>query len=377
MQTIQDPNQYKLLTPGPLTTSLTVREAMLQDWCTWDDDYNQVIQKLRQDLVELATKDTKDYTAVLMQGSGTFAVESVLGSAISSAGKALIMTNGAYGERMCDIARVLKIPYAQLRHKETEALRLDKLQELLEKDSEITHVAMVHCETTTGILNSLESVSKIVKSHQKVFIVDAMSSFGGIPMDVAELQIDFLISSANKCIQGVPGFGFVIAQKDHLNSCKGQARSLSLDLYDQWYTMEKNHGKWRYTSPTHVVKAFCQALEELKAEGGVGARHKRYHVNQRKLVLGMREIGFEPLLDGAYHSPIITSFLYPQDSAFTFQKLYNGLKAYGYVIYPGKISQTDTFRIGNIGEVYPKDIDDLLCKVQIVYQNILSEAHNE
>ena len=220
-------------------------------------------------------------------------------------------------------------------------------------------MAIVHCETTTGILNPLREVAHVVKMYGKRLIVDAMSSFGGVPLDVWDLGADFLISSANKCIQGVPGFGFIIARRSELERCQGVSRSLSLDIYDQWKTMEQGHGKWRFTSPTHVVRAFKQAMEELKEEGGVEARHQRYCENHRVLVEGMRSLGFETLLPDAIQSPIITSFFYPH-AGFDFKDFYAQLKAQGFVIYPGKISQADTFRIGNIGDVHPDDFRRLI-----------------
>ena len=229
---------------------------------------------------------------------------------------------------------------------------------LIEENPDITHVAFVHCETTTGILNPIEALSAVVKDAGKVLIVDAMSSFGGIPFDIGELRIDFLISSSNKCIQGVPGFGFVIARKDALEQCEGNARSLCLDLYGQWKEMNTS-GKWRYTSPTHVVRAFYQALDELEAEGGVAARYARYCENQALLVKGMAVLGFEALLPEHLQSPIITSFLYPWPD-FDFDAFYRQMKAKGFVLYPGKISHADTFRVGNIGHVFPEDIQRLL-----------------
>ena len=260
---------YILLTPGPLTTTDSVKQAMLADWCTWDEDYNvHIVEEIRQALVRLATTATDEYTSVLMQGSGTYCVESVIGSAIKPGDKLLILSNGAYGDRMGHIAEYHGIAYDMLSFDETEQVSTEYVDDYLSHNAEITHVAIVHCETTTGILNPLEQVAHIVKMHGKRLIVDAMSSFGGIPLDVHRLGIDFLISSSNKCIQGVPGFGFIIARRSELARCKGVSRSLSLDIYDQWETMEKGHGKWRFTSPTHVVRAFKQALEELQAEGG-------------------------------------------------------------------------------------------------------------
>ena len=366
----QSGNPYLLLTPGPLSTTSTVKEAMLRDWCTWDDDYNNLIQTLRCDLVSLATSQADRYTAVLMQGSGTFSVESVIGSVISKHGKLLVATNGAYGERIVRIAQVLGINVTKLDFGETGKLDIARVGKTLLADPELTHVAVVHCETTTGMLNDIAAVGVLAKAHGKVFIVDAMSSFGGIPMDVAKPGIDFMISSANKCIQGVPGFGFVIASRSELEKCSGTARSLSLDLYGQWRDMEDGHGKWRYTSPTHVVRAFVQAMLELQEEGGIEARYARYHQNQLILTRGMRALGFETLLPDELHSPIITSFMYPT-STFDFTRFYKALKQKGFVVYPGKISKADTFRIGNIGDVQTRDIDQLLCAVSDVYNDCI------
>ena len=357
-------NPYLLLTPGPLSTSKTVKAAMLRDWCTWDDDYNlNVVQEIRSRLTHLATTNTELYSAVLMQGSGTFAVESVIGSAIPPSGKLLIISNGAYGMRMTQIASILNIPYEAYILDEISQPNVENVRRILEEMPEITHIAIVHCETTTGILNPVREITALAKQFNKTTIVDAMSSFGGIPMDVHDWQIDFLISSANKCLQGVPGFGFVIASRDKLAQCKNQTRSLSLDLYDQWTTME-NGGKWRFTSPTHVVRAFLQALVELEEEGGVEKRYERYSQNHKTLVDGMRRIGFTTLLPDFMHSPIITSFVSPQQKGYSFMNFYNLLKENGYVIYPGKISNGDTFRIGNIGVVYPADMEELIKTIE-------------
>ncbi|QPE17252.1 2-aminoethylphosphonate--pyruvate transaminase [Providencia rettgeri] len=357
-------NNYLLLTPGPLTTSKTVKEAMLFDSCTWDDDYNLgVVQNIRQQLVALAT-DKKGYSSVLLQGSGSYAVEAVLGSAIGPKEKILIISNGAYGARMAEMVQGLGISHCIYDCGEVSLPDLQQIEQILQQDNPITHIAMVHCETTTGILNPIEKVAKLAKQYQKRYIVDAMSSFGGVPMDIAELNIDFLISSANKCIQGIPGFAFVIARTEALERCKGRSRSLSLDLYAQWRCMEDFQGKWRFTSPTHTVLAFAQALKELAQEGGVAARFQRYQGNQYKLVSGMRKLGFTTLLEDSLHSPIITAFYSPNSPDYQFKQFYQNLKSQGFVIYPGKVSQSDCFRIGNIGEVYEKDIDALLVAIE-------------
>ncbi|WP_421313831.1 2-aminoethylphosphonate--pyruvate transaminase [Aeromonas veronii] len=354
---------YLLLTPGPLSTTATVRAAMLQDSCTWDADYNQgVVEPIRRELVRLATgpEYESDYSAVLLQGSGSYVVESVLGSAIGSDECLLIINNGAYGARMGEMARCLGLRHHELDCGETTRPEPAAIEAMLARHPEITHLAMVHCETTTGMLNPLEEVAALCQRRGIRLIVDAMSSFGGIPIDMGRLGIEFLISSANKCIQGVPGFGFVIARGAALTACAGRARSVSLDLHAQWQTMEQQGGKWRFTSPTHTVLAFAQALRELDEEGGIEARHQRYSENQRTLVAGMAALGFAPLLPEQWQSPIITAFYSPAHPDYRFADFYQRLKGQGFVIYPGKVSQADCFRIGNIGDVTPERVRDLL-----------------
>lgn len=352
-------DNYLLLTPGPLTTSATVKAAMNFDYCTWDTDYKDITQSIRHSLLDLAHVGDQTHTAVPIQGSGTYGVESVISSVIPEDGTLLIAANGAYGKRIVEIADVYGIKHIDLIVDECEPVTLEAVQRVVAAHQEITHFVMVHCETTTGILNPIETIIPWAHAQGFITIVDAMSSFGGIPIDVAALNIDFLISSANKCIQGVPGFSFVIADKLKLEATEGWARTLSLDLYDQYHEMSVNHGKWRYTSPTHVVHAFAQALKELAIEGGVTARYQRYQENQHILVEGMAKLGFMALIESKYQSPIITSFIYPTDT-FDFPSFYQDLKNAGFVIYPGKISKVPTFRIGNIGEVYPDDMLRLL-----------------
>ena len=353
--------QYKLLTPGPLTTTETVKKEMMVDHCTWDDDYKQITQWIRKKLLELAEADETEYTAVLMQGSGTFGVESVLTSSVRDGDHLLIIANGSYGMRMSEIAEhaglsclVYETPYDEIPD-------AGVVKRMLEANPKITHVAMIHSETTSGILNDIEAVSRVVKELGRTMIVDAMSSFGGMRIPVEEWGIDFIVSSANKCIQGVPGFSFIICRRDALKACKGVARSLSLDLYDQWKCMEAD-GKWRYTSPTHVVLAFAQAIRELEEEGGIEARHARYAENNRILIDGLTELGFRPYVGAEYQGPIITTFFYPEHKSYDFQEMYSYIKERGYAIYPGKVTDAETFRVGNIGEIYPEDMERL-CEI--------------
>lgn len=349
---------YKLLTPGPLTTTDTVKSVMMEDHCTWDDDYKEITQKIRRDLLTLAHVSEPEYTAVLMQGSGSFGVESVLTSVIGKDEKLLIVTNGAYGERMIDIAQHAGVSYCVYQEDYDKVPSASKIETLIKEDKAITHVTMVHSETTSGILNDIESVAKVVKAAGKTLIIDAMSSFGGVDIDVKELGIDFIVSSANKCIQGVPGFSFIICNRQKLMENEGKARSLCLDLYDQWKTMEKD-GKWRFTSPTHTVLAFAKAMEELKEEGGIEARAKRYYQNNRLLIEKMKELGIKAYIGEEHQGPIITTFFYPEHHQFSFQEMYEFIKERGYAIYPGKVTDADTFRIGNIGEIYREDIETL------------------
>lgn len=350
-------NPYLLMTPGPLTTTQSVRRAMTRDWCTWDDDYKAVTQRIRAHLLTLGECSPERYSSVLIQGSGTYVVESVLTSTVGEAHKVLILANGAYGRRMGRIAEMARLNFVLQDYGEVAAVDPADVARRLDADPAVTHVALVHCETTTGLLNPLASIVREVKRRGRCVLVDAMSSFGGIPLAVEDLDIDCLISSPNKCIQGVPGFGLVIAKQQLLLNCEGRARSLSLDLFDQWRVMEEENGKWRFTSPTHAVHAFLQAIEELADEGGIGARHARYVENQRRLAAGMASLGFPTLLPPDLQSPVITSFIYPQDPMFSFDRFYQWLKARGYVIYPGNSTEIKTFRIGTIGDIRPNDID--------------------
>lgn len=349
---------YKLLTPGPLSTSESVKREMLTDHCTWDSDYKQITQQIRSELLELAHVSPDEYTCVLMQGSGTFGVESAITSSVGKDGKLLILSNGAYGERQADICEHAGLKYSICHFPYDRVPDAETVRTQLAQDPEITHVSMVHSETTSGILNDLESVAAVVKGAGKVFIVDAMSSFAGVEIPVADWGIDFIISSANKCIQGVPGFSFIICRLDELKKCEGKAVSLSLDLYDQWKGMYD--GKWRFTSPTHVVLAFAKALEELKAEGGIPARNKRYTENNRLLISEMEKLGYTTYIDAKHQGPVITTFFYPDDRNYTFSEMYEYIKARGYAIYPGKLTEAETFRIGNIGEIYREDIEKLI-----------------
>jgi 2-aminoethylphosphonate-pyruvate transaminase len=352
-----------LFTPGPLTTSATVKAAMQRDLGSRDSEFIEAVAEIRRELLQIAgVSQESGYEAIIMQGSGTFAVESVLSSVIPADGNLLVLANGAYGERMVAIAERHKIPVRVQRWPEHESPDPDTVGRLLFDGAKPTHVAVVHLETTTGILNPIDEISRIVREHGCKFIVDAMSSFGGVPLDVAQLQPDFLVSSANKCIEGVPGFSFIIARRDALEQSAGSARTVSLDLLGQWQGLEHN-GQFRFTPPTHALLAFRQALQELREEGGVAARAQRYHANHEALLAGMRELGFHQYLPRERQSDVITSFHYPEDPAFVFEYFYRRLAGKGMVIYPGKVSHAECFRIGTIGRVTTTEVKALVSAI--------------
>ncbi|MDA7532856.1 2-aminoethylphosphonate--pyruvate transaminase [Verrucomicrobia bacterium] len=353
-----------LFTPGPLTTSLTVKQAMLRDAGSWHFEFNAKVKEIRQRILKLAgVTQEKGYECILLQGSGTFGVESVFSTSVPEGGKVLVLSNGAYGERMVAMLKCLRIENTVYRTGENEPPDPAYVASLLEKDTDITHVAVVHCETTTGIVNPIASIGKTVKAAQRHYIVDAMSSLGGMPIDFEDACIDFLVSSANKCIEGVPGFSFVIAKRDPLFANESTTRSLSLDLAAQLRGFEKN-GQFRYSPPTHSLLAFEQALNELDTEGGVEGRAARYKRNHEVLMSGMASLGFKSYLDAKLQSYLITSFHFPEDSKFTFDVFYRKLSDRGMIIYPGKISQVDLFRIGSIGRIFESDVLALVASIK-------------
>ena len=345
-----------LFTPGPLTTSLSVKQAMLHDAGSWHFEFNELVASVRERLLQLAgLSRAGGWEVVPLQGSGTFGVEAIFQTCVPPQGKVAVLTNGAYGDRIIQMLKHARIDHAVLRTSEDSPGDAAALEACLAADQAVTHVVVVHCETTTGILNPIETIGPVAKRHGKQFIVDAMSSFGGMPIDFEGCGIDYLVSSANKCIEGVPGFSFVFARRTLLLASEGWARSLSLDLLGQLKGFEKS-GQFRYTPPTHVFLAFDQALRELEAEGGIAARQQRYRRNHETLVAGMNRLGFRSYLDPAVQSHIITSFRYPNDPKFDFAEFYRRVADKGFILYPGKISQCDTFRIGNIGRLTEPDL---------------------
>jgi 2-aminoethylphosphonate-pyruvate transaminase len=339
-----------LLTPGPLTTAYAVKQAMLRDWGSWDDDFRAMTRDLRRRLLALIGDGADDYDCVPIQGSGSYCVEAMLGSFVPRDGKVLVLSNGAYGLRAAQTLDYLGRAYHLLDKGDYLPPRGDEVARILANDPAITHVLAIHCETSSGILNPVEEIAEATQAAGRTLLIDSMSAFGALPLDPVKLNCAAFVSSANKCIEGVPGFGFVIARKDEITASKGNSHSLSLDVHAQWAAMEKS-GQWRFTPPTHVVAAFVKALDLHDAEGGVPARGARYTKNRDVMVQGMRDLGFETLLADRWLSPIIVTFFCPADPNFTFQGFYDAMKKRGFIIYPGKLTVVDSFRIGVIGQM--------------------------
>ena len=347
-----------LLTPGPLTTSPGVKEAMLHDYGSRDGHFIAVNRRFREALVALI-EGRDSHLCVPLQGSGTFVVEAMLGTFLPRDGKLLLLINGAYGERMKKICGYLGRAVVSETWPEDRPVDPQRVEALLVADPAISHVAIVHCETTSGVLNPIAAVGEIVACHGKGYLVDAMSAFGALPLSAREIRFDAVVASSNKCLEGVPGLGFCLARQEALAACRGNAHSLSMDLYDQWQAMEAN-GQWRFTPPTHAILAFDQALAEFEAEGGVEGRGGRYRANCEILVQGMRALGFKTLLPDALQAPIIVTFHMPADPNFEFQRFYDALRLRGYVIYPGKLTVAPSFRIGCIGRVGAEEMQGAL-----------------
>jgi 2-aminoethylphosphonate-pyruvate transaminase len=341
-----------LLTPGPLTTSRRVKEVMVHDWGSRDATFLRINSEVLARLPEIVN-GTGDYVTVPMQGSGTFAVEAMLTTFVPPGGTVLVLINGAYGQRAKKILDIAK--RAVLVHETPEDTPPDlaAVERLLKATGAITHVFAVHCETTSGILNPISAIGALAQRYRKSFLLDSMSAFGALALDARAVRPDAIAASSNKCIEGVPGLGFVIARRAALEKTAGNATTLTLDLHDQWRNFEKT-GQYRFTPPIHVIVSFHQALMEFFAEGGQPGRGKRYAENCRVLIEGMRTLGFEPLLPDNLQAPIIVTFRMPADPRFAFQAFYDALKERGYVIYPGKLTVADSFRIGCIGRLYPE-----------------------
>jgi 2-aminoethylphosphonate-pyruvate transaminase len=358
-----------LLTPGPLTTSRTVKLAMLADYGSRDVEFRQIVADIRRRLLALAGCG-QTYECVIMQGSGTFAIEAALGSFCPlMRRKTLVVANGAYGDRAAKILERIGRPFVKIDKGDSAAPTVEDVTAALDADTTISHVWIIHCETTSGIVNPIDEVAQAVKNRGLIFMVDAMSSFGALPLDMEASGIDVMVSSSNKCIEGVPGFSYVLCQRDMLLESKGQCHSVVLDLHDQWQGLEAN-GQFRFTPPTHALAAFHQALKEHEEQGGVAGRYARYAHNARVLVKGMRDTGFSTLLGDGEAGPIIQTFLTPRDPNFEFEPFYEALRLRGFAIYPGKLTKRPSFRIGTIGKIDEMVMRNVLKAVREVLQDM-------
>ena len=343
-----------LLTPGPLTTSLATKAAMLRDWGSWDAGFNAVTAKVRTRLTAIVNGEGT-HVCVPMQGSGTFSVEAAVNTLVPRDGHLLVLINGAYGRRLARLTEMMGRRLTVFETAEDVPTTAADVARKLDADPSITHVGLIHCETSTGILNPLPEIAETVAQRGRRLIIDAMSSFGAIPIDAKTVPFDALIAASGKCIEGPPGMGFVFARKSALEQCAGNSTSLSLDLHDQWTYMEKTT-QWRYTPPTHVVVALDAALEQYLAAGGQAARLARYAANCDTLIAGMKEMGFRPFLDARIQAPIIVTFHAPADPRYAFKAFYDKVRDKGFILYPGKLTQLETFRVGCIGAIGPDEM---------------------
>jgi 2-aminoethylphosphonate-pyruvate transaminase len=361
-------NEPILLTPGPLTTSTATRSAMLVDWGSWDGAFNALTASVCRDLVAIVDGQ-EDHVCVPLQGSGTFAVEAALGTLVPRDGKVLVPDNGAYCKRIARILDYLGRKSVILPHDEQEPADARRIDAALAEDPSITHVAQVHCETGTGILNPLPEIAATVARHGRALIVDAMSSYGAIPIDARTVRFDALVAASGKCLEGVPGMGFVIARRSALQRSGGNSASLAMDLLDQFQYMQKT-GQWRFTPPTHVLAALRAAIDQYRAQGGQKARLARYTENCRTLVSGMRALGLKTFLPDAVQAPVIVTFHAPPDPAYVFSEMYRRVRDRGFILYPGKLTTVETFRVGCIGAIGAETIKQAVAAVAEVLREM-------
>jgi len=343
-----------LLTPGPLTTTERTKRAMLRDWGSWDTSFIALTAEIRQGLLAIVHGEGS-HVVVPLQGSGTFSIEAAVATIVPKTGHVLVLDNGAYCKRLGKVATLMGRRTTVLPHAEDAPVSPSALEAALAADASITHVGLIHCETGTGVLNPLQAVADVCARHGKGLIVDAMSSFAALPIDAREVRFDALVAASGKCLEGVPGMGFVFIREALLEGCAGNSHSLAMDLHDQQVYMEKT-GQWRFTPPTHVVAALAEAMRQFAEEGGQPARLERYAANCAALVEGMHALGFLPFLEPQVQAPIILTFHAPADPAYEFRAFYEAVRARGYLLYPGKLTQLETFRVGCIGAIGPEEM---------------------
>jgi 2-aminoethylphosphonate-pyruvate transaminase len=361
-----------LLTPGPLTTSLATKQSMLRDWGSWDSDFNQITSRVRERLLAIVHA-TETHECVPLQGSGTFSVEAAIGTLVPRTGHVLVPQNGAYCQRIARICRVLGRAVSTIDYAEDAAVRAEDIDRMLAAKPGITHVALVHCETSAGILNPLSAIAEVVARHGRSLIVDAMSSFGALEIDARNTVFDAVIAASGKCLEGPPGMAFVIARRSVLERAEGNSHSLAMDLYDQWVYMQKTT-QWRYTPPTHVVAAFDCAIEQYLKEGGRVARGARYADNCRTLISGLARHGLRSFLAPEIQAPIIVTFHAPRVPQYQFKTFYNAVKARGYILYPGKLTTVETFRVGCMGQLGERGMSGAVDAVAEVLAELTAAA---
>ncbi|AMO23153.1 2-aminoethylphosphonate--pyruvate transaminase [Ramlibacter solisilvae] len=357
-----------LLTPGPLTTTLRTKLAMLRDWGSWDSDFNEVTARVRRSLLKIIhAEDT--HVVVPLQGSGTFSVEAAVATLVPRDGHVLVLDNGAYCKRAARLTTLMGRRCTIVSFDEAEQVSAQVLDDQLAADASITHVVMIHCETGAGVWNPLPQVAEVCARHRRGLIIDAMSSFGALPIDAREIRFDALVAASGKCLEGVPGMGFVFIRKKVLDRCAGQSQSLAMDLHDQHVYMEKT-GQWRFTPPTHVVVALAEAIAQFEEEGGQPARLARYTRNYHALIDGMSRLGFMPFLDPGIQAPIIVTFHAPGDPSYEFKAFYQAARKHGFILYPGKLTQIETFRVGCIGAIGPNEIEQAVHAVALALEEM-------
>ena len=357
-----------LLTPGPLTTTLRTKLAMLKDWGSWDADFNAVTASVRSSLLDII-HGHDSHVVVPLQGSGTFSVEAAVATLVPRDGHVLVLDNGAYCKRAARLTTMMGRSCTVLGFDEAAQVDPAVLAQKLKRDASISHVILIHCETGAGVLNPLQSIADVCAAHDKGLIVDAMSSFGALEIDARKTRFDALIAASGKCLEGVPGMGFVFIRKTVLDACAGRSQSLAMDLYDQYVYMEKTT-QWRFTPPTHVVVALHEAIAQFEAEGGQPARLARYSGNYRTLVSGMAKLGFQPFLDPAIQAPIIVTFHAPVDPRYNFKTFYAAARSRGFILYPGKLTQIETFRVGCIGAIGPDEMEQAVHAMALALQDM-------
>jgi 2-aminoethylphosphonate-pyruvate transaminase len=357
-----------LLTPGPLTTTLRTKIAMLRDWGSWDSDFIAVTARVRRALLDII--DGHDsHVVVPLQGSGTFSVEAAVATVVPRDGHVLVLDNGAYCKRAAKLSKLMGRKTTVAAFDEAQAISPEVLDAKLRADTSITHVVMIHCETGAGVHNPLQAIADVCQRHGRGLIVDAMSSFAALEISARRMRFDALIAASGKCLEGVPGMGFVFLRKDILAACEGQSQSLAMDLHDQYVYMEKT-GQWRFTPPTHVLVALDEAIRQFQEEGGQPARLARYERNYQTLIAGMSAMGFKPFLDPSIQAPIIVTFHAPGDPRYEFKRFYEAAKRHGFILYPGKLTQIETFRVGCIGAIGPVEMQQAVHAVRLALTDL-------